>query len=120
MLMEELDLWPRRLYDTKPVKAKADVPHVAIIGGGLSGIGLGVYLRRLAYRSSSMRIILGPGGTWYDNRYPGCGVDTTTHLYLLSFALNSVLDALLQQTGRADGLHRFLHRSIRSASAYQL
>ncbi len=45
MLMEESDLWPRRLQ-RKPVEAKGEAPHVAIIGGGLSGIGLGVYLKK--------------------------------------------------------------------------
>ena len=26
------------------------------------------------------------GGTWFDNRYPGAGVDTPNHLYSFSFA----------------------------------
>lgn len=88
MLMEESDLWPRRLYDSKPVKAKAVAPHVAIIGGGLSGIGLGIYLKKAGIPFVIYEKNPGPGGTWYDNRYPGCGVDTTTHLYSYSFALN--------------------------------
>ena len=29
------------------------------------------------------------GGTWYENRYPGCGVDTPNHAYCYSFARNA-------------------------------
>ena len=25
------------------------------------------------------------GGTWYENTYPGCGVDTPNHVYAYSF-----------------------------------
>ncbi|MFC3241584.1 NAD(P)-binding protein [Gordonia humi] len=28
------------------------------------------------------------GGTWHENTYPGCGVDTPSHLYALSFDPN--------------------------------
>src|SRR6202043_443384 len=27
------------------------------------------------------------GGTWYENRYPGCGCDTPNHFYSYSFEL---------------------------------
>ncbi len=27
-----------------------------------------------------------PGGVWFDNVYPGCGVDTASHFYSYSFA----------------------------------
>ncbi len=30
----------------------------------------------------------GVGGTWHENRYPGCGVDTPNHFYSYSFNLN--------------------------------
>lgn len=29
------------------------------------------------------------GGTWLENTYPGCGVDTPSHLYSFSFAPNT-------------------------------
>jgi 4-hydroxyacetophenone monooxygenase len=88
MLTEESGLWTRRLYEDKPVAARVKPPHVAIIGGGLSGIAVAIYLKKAGIPFVIYEKNSGPGGTWYDNRYPGCGVDTTTHLYSYSFALN--------------------------------
>jgi cation diffusion facilitator CzcD-associated flavoprotein CzcO len=28
------------------------------------------------------------GGTWFENRYPGCACDVPSHVYQFSFALN--------------------------------
>lgn len=52
---------------------------VIIIGGGMSGIGLAVQLRR-NYKATSFEIfekIDDIGGTWAVNTYPGCGVDVS-------------------------------------------
>src|SRR5690606_7392782 len=60
--------------------------RVAIIGGGLGGIAAAVKLRKrvpvsvVIFEQSS-----GVGGTWYDNRYPGCEVDIHSHAYSFSF-----------------------------------
>lgn len=89
MLMEEAGLWPRRLYQLqeKPASMKR-TPEVAIVGAGLSGIGLGVYLKKAGIPFTIYEKNPKPGGTWFDNRYPGCGVDTASHIYSFSFALN--------------------------------
>ncbi len=58
---------------------------VLIVGAGVSGIVLG---RLLLARGIPFRIIdKNPqaGGTWTENRYPGCGVDTPNHAYSYSF-----------------------------------
>lgn len=62
---------------------------VAIIGGGLSGIGTAILLRQsgiedvlILERASE------PGGTWRDNTYPGCACDVPSALYSFSFAPN--------------------------------
>nr|MDT0660730.1 NAD(P)/FAD-dependent oxidoreductase [Micromonospora sp. DSM 115978] len=60
--------------------------RVAIIGAGLGGIAAAVKLRR----STSASVVIfeqsaGIGGTWYDNRYPGCEVDVHSHAYSFSF-----------------------------------
>jgi 4-hydroxyacetophenone monooxygenase len=88
MLAEESGLWSRRPSGDKPAAAKAKPPHVAIIGGGLSGIAIAVYLKQAGIPFVIYEKNAGPGGTWYDNRYPGCSVDTASHLYSYSFALN--------------------------------
>jgi cyclohexanone monooxygenase len=60
--------------------------RVAIIGAGLGGIAAAVKLKR----STSAEFVVfeqsaGVGGTWYDNRYPGCEVDVHSHAYSFSF-----------------------------------
>jgi 4-hydroxyacetophenone monooxygenase len=63
----------------------ADSPTVLIVGAGESGIALGAILNdlgvdyRIVERASSI------GGTWRDNIYPGCAVDTPNHSYSYSF-----------------------------------
>ena len=60
--------------------------RVAIIGAGLGGIAAAVKLSR---RTSATFVIYeqssGVGGTWFDNRYPGCEVDIHSHAYSYSF-----------------------------------
>jgi cation diffusion facilitator CzcD-associated flavoprotein CzcO len=62
--------------------------EVAIIGAGLSGIGMGAALRRASIddfvifeRADDV------GGTWRDNTYPGVGVDIPTFAYQFSYEL---------------------------------
>ncbi len=65
---------------------KKSTPQVAIVGSGFAGIAAGVKLRRAGvetftiYEKSSEI-----GGTWRDNTYPGCEVDTGSVLYSYSF-----------------------------------
>jgi cation diffusion facilitator CzcD-associated flavoprotein CzcO len=63
--------------------------EVAILGGGICGIGAAITLKRegiedfvLFERADRL------GGTWHHNRYPGCAVDIPSHLYSFSFAPN--------------------------------
>lgn len=59
---------------------------VVIIGSGFGGIAAAVKLLRAGVRDF---LILeqsdGVGGTWWDNRYPGCEVDIPSHAYSFSF-----------------------------------
>jgi len=59
---------------------------VLIIGGGFSGLCMGIKLRE---EGMSSFLILEKsadvGGTWWDNRYPGCACDIPSHLYSFSF-----------------------------------
>lgn len=74
-----------------PPPSPADERHVdvAIIGSGFSGLGMGAALKREGKRSF---VILERasdlGGTWRDNRYPGCACDIPSALYSFSFAPN--------------------------------
>lgn len=62
---------------------------VAIVGGGLGGIGAATMLRRAGYEDVTVfergeRI----GGVWNFNTYPGLACDVPSHLYEFSFAPN--------------------------------
>ncbi|MFC4950081.1 flavin-containing monooxygenase [Pseudonocardia sp. GCM10023141] len=57
-----------------------------VIGAGVSGIAAGVQLDALGVDYRIYERDAGIGGTWLINRYPGCGVDTPSHLYSYSFA----------------------------------
>jgi cation diffusion facilitator CzcD-associated flavoprotein CzcO len=64
-------------------------PHhrVVIVGTGFSGLGMAI---RLAQRGDDDYVVLEKagevGGTWRDNRYPGCACDVPSRLYSFSFA----------------------------------
>jgi cation diffusion facilitator CzcD-associated flavoprotein CzcO len=62
---------------------------VAVIGSGFGGLGAAVRLREC--RITNVAIFERAdelGGTWRDNRYPGCRCDVASALYSFSFAPN--------------------------------
>ena len=72
--------WSRRPSDEALAKQ-----HVLIVGAGVCAIALGVALGRLGIPYTIVEKNDEIGGTWYVNRYPGCGVDTPNHSYSFSF-----------------------------------
>jgi cyclohexanone monooxygenase len=61
--------------------------RVAVIGGGMSGIGAAIHMRRAGIEDFVvLERAAEPGGTWRDNTYPGCACDVPTALYSYSFA----------------------------------
>jgi 4-hydroxyacetophenone monooxygenase len=85
MMREDLGLTPRDVRwrgGTPP----ADLDrHVIVIGAGASGIALGARLLALGVPFTIVERAGDVGGTWRDNTYPGCGVDTPNHAYSYSF-----------------------------------
>jgi cation diffusion facilitator CzcD-associated flavoprotein CzcO len=62
--------------------------EVAIIGAGLSGLGMGAALLRAGIDDFVILERAGDvGGTWRDNTYPGVGVDIPTFAYQFSYEL---------------------------------
>ncbi|KAK6390324.1 hypothetical protein LTR65_005699 [Meristemomyces frigidus] len=64
---------------------------VVIIGAGISGMCTAIDLIK---RNNCRNFVIleksaGPGGTWRDNKYPGCCCDIWSTLYSYSFAQNS-------------------------------
>ena len=65
-------------------------PRIVILGAGMSGVCMGILLKRAGIDSF---VILerspGVGGTWWDNVYPGAQCDVRSHLYSFSFETNA-------------------------------
>jgi cation diffusion facilitator CzcD-associated flavoprotein CzcO len=59
--------------------------RVAIVGAGFSGIAMALALKDAGYGQDMVIIDKADefGGTWRDNRYPGCACDVPSHLYSL-------------------------------------
>lgn len=65
----------------------AQAVEVLILGAGICGLAAAIGLRQagiddvvIVERSDSV------GGTWHQNRYPGCAVDIPSHVYSFSYA----------------------------------
>ncbi|HEU4363206.1 MAG TPA: NAD(P)/FAD-dependent oxidoreductase, partial [Mycobacterium sp.] len=89
-LTEELDLAgvdPRRPPPLDPARAAA-LP-VAVIGCGESGILAGIRLAQANIPFTIVEKNAGPGGTWWENSYPGARVDVANHFYCYSFEPSS-------------------------------
>ncbi len=67
-----------------PADVKADAT-VLVIGAGESGILAGIRLQQAGLPFTIVDKNDGPGGTWWENRYPGARVDVGSHQYCYSF-----------------------------------
>ena len=81
--------------------------HVLVIGAGESGLCMGIKLARLGIRYTILEKNETVGGTWFENSYPGCGVDTPNHFYQYSFEPNHDWSRYFSQR---DELWRYLER----------
>jgi cation diffusion facilitator CzcD-associated flavoprotein CzcO len=62
------------------------IPNIAIIGAGLGGIAAAVQMRRAGIDNFTIfEQSAGPGGTWWDNTYPGVECDIPIAFYAYSF-----------------------------------
>ncbi len=87
--LEASEVDPRGLvWRTKPTKDTLDAFPVVIIGAGMSGICAAVRLREAGIPFTVIEKNSAVGGSWFENFYPGCGVDTPNHFYSYSFDLN--------------------------------
>lgn len=68
-----------------PTAAPETKLKVAVIGAGMSGLCTAIKLREAGIAFVVFEKNDTVGGTWHENRYPGCGVDTPNHFYSYSF-----------------------------------
>lgn len=70
-----------------PSAAPDGLLDVLVIGAGVSGLGAGMRLLDEGFRHFLiLEKAASLGGTWRDNRYPGCECDVPSALYSYSFA----------------------------------
>jgi 4-hydroxyacetophenone monooxygenase len=91
MWLEQLAVDPMaRGYDwpeLPPVDA-CDGFTVAVIGGGMGGLNAAVHLKKAGINFMLIEKNAEVGGTWYENRYPGARLDTTSRSYFHCFGVN--------------------------------
>ncbi|MCB0995244.1 MAG: NAD(P)/FAD-dependent oxidoreductase [Acidimicrobiales bacterium] len=78
--------------DSRAITWRDEIPedvrrasHVVVIGCGLSGILAGIRLSQAGLPFTIVEKNPGPGGTWWENAYPGARVDVGSHQYCFSF-----------------------------------
>ena len=67
-------------YEQPRVQGGRDF-EVCIVGAGFSGIGMAVRLKQMGIKFRIIEKSEKLGGTWWDNKYPGCACDIPSHLY---------------------------------------
>ncbi len=89
MMLEEMELDGkdvRGFHWQKPVATAArEAFHVIVIGCGMAGLLTAIRLREAGIPFTVFEKNPGVGGTWWENRYPGCRVDVGNHFYCYSF-----------------------------------
>ncbi|WP_038956295.1 NAD(P)/FAD-dependent oxidoreductase, partial [Bradyrhizobium japonicum] len=86
LMREEMGFVAREpQWTQRPSDEKLAGQHVLIVGAGVCAIALGVALGHLGIPYTIVEKNEELGGTWWINRYPGCGVDTPNHSYSYSF-----------------------------------
>lgn len=86
LLQEELALHDE---DGRAVPFTGEAPenfNVLVIGAGMSGILAAVRLKQMGIPFTVVEKNSCVGGTWHENTYPGCRVDSPNHLYSYLFA----------------------------------
>lgn len=72
-------------FESIPETVRKDF-RVAVVGAGMSGILAAIRLKKAGIPYVVLEKNSDVGGTWFENRYPGCRVDSPNHVYSYSFA----------------------------------
>ena len=78
----------RIAYELSKLPLKASRPlKVIVVGAGISALSLAHDVSVGRIENIELHILeknSGLGGTWFENRYPGCACDVPSHNYLVS------------------------------------
>jgi 4-hydroxyacetophenone monooxygenase len=75
-------------WQRDPAKLPIADFRVVVVGAGFAGICAAVRLKEMGIPFTVLEKNDNIGGTWWENRYPGCAVDTPNHFYSYSFNTN--------------------------------
>lgn len=87
------DARPAYVYSKQPLWTPRPV-RVVIIGCGVTGIGaVKIFRDRFLKQKRPVELVIyeknaSVGGTWFENRYPGCSCDVPSHTYTYSWEGN--------------------------------
>ncbi len=111
MMLEEmaLDGIDHRAFHWSGDKAPAAAAafNTVVIGAGMSGLLAAVRLAEAGLPYTIIEKNDDVGGTWYENSYPGCRVDSSNHWYSYSFEPNHDWPEHFSQRGE---LHAYFRR----------
>lgn len=82
---------------------------VVIVGAGASGLCMAIQLKQAGVDFTILEKNPELGGTWYENRYPDCGVDTPSFWYSYSFNPSS----WSRYYSKRDDVHEYFVRTAR-------
>ncbi len=75
-------------WSTPELKSAAKRLNVLVIGAGMSGLLTAIRLTQAGVPFEIVDKNEDVGGTWLENTYPGCRVDSSNHMYSYSFEPN--------------------------------
>lgn len=87
LMLDDRDMRAVTIDDPAVQRRAAEFP-VLIIGAGLGGLLAAIRLKEAGIPFRVVEKNKGVGGTWHENKYPGCRVDVAGHSYTYSFEPN--------------------------------
>jgi 4-hydroxyacetophenone monooxygenase len=109
MMREEMGLAPRFEPDRiRSLPNRTDY-SIVIVGAGASGLCMAIQLKLAGVDFTILEKNPELGGTWYENRYPDCGVDTPSYWYSYSFNPGS----WSRYYSKRDDVHDYFVRTAR-------
>jgi len=85
MMMQDLGFDEPPQLSWRAIGARMPDFRVLVIGAGAAGLCAAIQLKRSGLHFDVVEKNSDVGGTWFENRYPGAGVDAPNHLYSYSF-----------------------------------
>ena len=90
--------------------------NVCIVGAGFSGLCMGIKLKKAGIPFKIIEKSPEVGGTWWDNRYPGCACDVWSSVYQFSFFQNPNWSCLVVP---ANEISEYLRQSAKHFNIYE-